>query len=81
MQMKQAAGPSWVCPAGYEKYLSQSGGSVLAQNSSSDDAKWLHKAKKYHHKIQQKLLSMKQAAGASWICPAGYEKYLGAFQA
>ena len=79
LQMKQAAGASWVCPAGYEKYLSQSGGSSLAEKSSND-AKFLHKAKKYHHKIQQKLLQMKQAVGTSWICPTGYEQFLEAFK-
>jgi hypothetical protein len=47
------------------------------QTMSREDL-WLYKAKKYHFKCQKKLREM-MANGQK--CPAGFEKYLGRFEA
>lgn len=64
-----------------------------AGTSREDDATrgdneelYKHKAKKYHYKCQAKLTEMRREAerknpGQSWVCPAGFEKYLKPFQA
>jgi hypothetical protein len=69
---------------GNESQSSMVGGNVNSMAvahpslNTKDDGYYRYKARKYHMKIQQKLKKMMFEGQA---CPAGYEKYLGSFEA